>query len=205
MKSLLRAADLSPSDPRCYFFLSKAYDSSPGQADDVIQRFRALLGITTQQRARLLLLCDELVEGETSAGSQLSISIRSNRCSRRRSRSIPNSRRRTCSSEILYSDQTQYADSIPEYLKALAINPNLADAHYRLGQAYVHTGEKEKAQEQFAGLSEAASATSGRSRQTERGYSPVRVLGAVAGEAVAARAAKRRKNAAHGASRGRLD
>ncbi len=31
VKSLLRAADLSPSDPRCYLFLSKAYDSSPGR------------------------------------------------------------------------------------------------------------------------------------------------------------------------------
>ena len=40
VKSLLRAADLSPSDPRCYLFLSKAYDSSPSQADEVIQRFR---------------------------------------------------------------------------------------------------------------------------------------------------------------------
>ncbi len=34
------AADLNPADPRCYLFLSKAYDSSPNQADDVIQRFR---------------------------------------------------------------------------------------------------------------------------------------------------------------------
>ena len=49
----------------------------------------------------------------------------------------------------LYSDQTQYADSIPEYVKALDNNPDLADAHYRLGQAYVHTGQKDKAQEQF--------------------------------------------------------
>ena len=40
VKSLLRAADLNPSDPRCYLFLSKAYDSSPSQADEVIQRFR---------------------------------------------------------------------------------------------------------------------------------------------------------------------
>src|SRR5437016_14169253 len=40
VKSLLRAADMNPSDPGCYFFLSKAYDSSPRQADDVIQRFR---------------------------------------------------------------------------------------------------------------------------------------------------------------------
>src|SRR4029077_10504524 len=40
VNSLLRAADLAPSDPRGYPFLSKAYDSSPSQADDVIQRFR---------------------------------------------------------------------------------------------------------------------------------------------------------------------
>ena len=32
VKSLLRATDLNPADPGCYLFLSKAYDSSPGQA-----------------------------------------------------------------------------------------------------------------------------------------------------------------------------
>ena len=40
VQALLTAADLDPSDPRCYVFLSKAYDSSPKQADDVIQHFR---------------------------------------------------------------------------------------------------------------------------------------------------------------------
>src|SRR4029077_18645353 len=39
VKSLLKAADLNPSEPNCYFFLSKAYDSSPSQADEVTQRF----------------------------------------------------------------------------------------------------------------------------------------------------------------------
>ena len=37
VKALLAAADLDPSDPRCYLFLSKAYDSSPSQAEEVIQ------------------------------------------------------------------------------------------------------------------------------------------------------------------------
>jgi tetratricopeptide (TPR) repeat protein len=50
----------------------------------------------------------------------------------------------------LYSDQGTYAESIPEYRQALENNPDLADAHYRLGQAYVHTGEKDLAQKQFA-------------------------------------------------------
>ena len=30
------------------------------------------------------------------------------------------------------------------------MNPNLPDAHYRLGQDYVHTGQKDRAQEEFA-------------------------------------------------------
>ena len=38
VKSLLRAADLDPSDPRGYPFLSRAFDSSPSQAEEVIVR-----------------------------------------------------------------------------------------------------------------------------------------------------------------------
>jgi len=49
----------------------------------------------------------------------------------------------------LYSDQKKYPASIPEYLLALRRNPDLAEAHYRLGQAYVHTGHKDLAQAQF--------------------------------------------------------
>ena len=50
----------------------------------------------------------------------------------------------------LYSDQQKYAESIPEYLRAQELNADLPDIRYRLGQAYVHTGQKDKAQEQFA-------------------------------------------------------
>ena len=49
----------------------------------------------------------------------------------------------------MYSDQGRYADAVPEYKNALEINADLADAHYRLGQAYVHTGQKDRAQEQL--------------------------------------------------------
>ncbi len=49
----------------------------------------------------------------------------------------------------LYSDQNKYAESIPEYERALELNPDLADVYYRLGQAYVRTGDKDRAQEQF--------------------------------------------------------
>jgi tetratricopeptide (TPR) repeat protein len=49
----------------------------------------------------------------------------------------------------LYADEHEYAKSIPEYVRALELNPNLADAHYRLGTDYVHVGQKERAQGEF--------------------------------------------------------
>jgi tetratricopeptide (TPR) repeat protein len=49
-----------------------------------------------------------------------------------------------------YADQHEYQQSIPEYTRALELDPNLPDAHYRLGTDYVHVGEKEKAQQEFA-------------------------------------------------------
>ena len=49
----------------------------------------------------------------------------------------------------LYADQHQYEKSIPEYVRALELDPNLPDAHYRLGTDYVHVGQKEQAQKEF--------------------------------------------------------
>ena len=50
----------------------------------------------------------------------------------------------------LYADQHQFERSIPEYVRALELNPNLPDAHYRLGTDYVHMGQKDRAQAEFA-------------------------------------------------------
>jgi len=50
----------------------------------------------------------------------------------------------------LYSDQTKFTQAIPEYETARKLDPDLADVRYRLGQAYVRTGKKDLAQEEFA-------------------------------------------------------
>ena len=68
VKALLHGADLDPSDPSCYLFLSKAYDSSPGQADEVIQRFRRFAELQPKNARASLLLCDEFMEGKAGAG-----------------------------------------------------------------------------------------------------------------------------------------
>ena len=68
IKALVAAADLNPSDPRCYVFLSKAYNSSPLQADEVIQRFRRYRRTAARQCSCPVLLRGECMEGQASRG-----------------------------------------------------------------------------------------------------------------------------------------
>lgn len=148
IKSLLRAADLSPSDPRCYFFLSKAYDSSPTQADQVIARFRRFRELQPDNARAYYYYAMSLWKGKRAQDPRLD---------RHQVESLlqkavaldPKLAEAHLQVGNLYADQSEYAQSIPEYRKALENNPSLVDAHYRLGQAYVHTGQKDKAQEQF--------------------------------------------------------
>src|SRR5580658_9401205 len=48
----------------------------------------------------------------------------------------------------LYSSRRDYVQAISFYEKAIGVNPQLGDAHYRLGVAYDRTGERQKAQQE---------------------------------------------------------
>jgi tetratricopeptide (TPR) repeat protein len=148
IKSLIRAADLSPSDPRTYFFLSKAYDSSPSQADQVIERFRRFSDQQPKNARAHFYYAMSLWKGKRTQDPTLDLHqivglLQS------AVKLDPKLTEAHLQLGNLYSDQSQYAEAIPEYLKALETKSDIADAHYRLGQAYVHTAQKDKAQEQF--------------------------------------------------------
>jgi len=145
---LLRAADLNPSDPSCYLFLSRAYDSSPGQADDVIQRFRRFSELQPGNAQALYYYAMSLWKGKRAQDP--SLDLRQIETLLKNSIDLdPKLAEAHLQLGNLYSDQSKYPEAIPEYVRALALNPDLADAHYRLGQAYVRTGQKASAQEQL--------------------------------------------------------
>jgi tetratricopeptide (TPR) repeat protein len=148
VKSLLRAADLNPSDPSCYLFLSRAYDSSPGQADDVIQRFRRFSELQPRNAQALYYYAMSLWKGKRAQDP--SLDLRQIETLLKNALDLePKLAEAHLQLGNLYSDQSKYPEAIPEYARALELNPDLADAHYRLGQAYVRTGQKESAQEQL--------------------------------------------------------
>jgi len=148
VKALLKAADLSPSDPGCYLFLSKAYDSSPGQAEDVIERFRRFTVLQPKNARAVYYYAMSLWKGKRAEDPTLDPHQVESLLQRAISLE-PSFAEAHLQLGNLYSDERQFAIAVPEYVRALAHNADLADAHYRLGQAYVHTGQKDRAQEQF--------------------------------------------------------
>ena len=148
VRAFLRGADLDPNDARCYKFLSRAYDSSPSQAADVIERFRRYAEMQPNNGLALFYYAMSLWKGKRVQDSEFD------------SKPIDALLRRAIAADAklaeahlqlgnLTADQGKFAEAIPEYQRALELNSDLADAHYRLGQAYVRTAQKEKAQEQF--------------------------------------------------------
>jgi len=148
IQSLLKAADLNPADSRCYLFLSRAYDSSPAYADEVIERFHRFADLQPHNPRALYYYAMSLWKGKRAQDASLDVHQIESLLTKAATLD-PNLAEAHLQLGNLYSDQSKYAESIPEYRQALQNSPDLADAHYRLGQAYVHTGEKDQAQKQF--------------------------------------------------------
>lgn len=148
VKALIKGADLGPSDPAVYKFLSRAYYSSPSQAADVIERFRRYAELQPNNGLALYYYAMSLWKGKRAQDPEFDpkpIDL----LLRRAIAADPKLPESHLQLGNLNADQGKFADSIPEYQRALELNADLADAHYRLGQAYVRTGQKDKAQAQF--------------------------------------------------------
>src|SRR5438132_10298827 len=148
VKAFLKGVDLDPTDARCYKFLSRAYDSSPSQADEVIERFRRFAELQPNNGRALYYYAMSLWKGKRAQDSSLDL----HQIESLLSKSLaldPQLAEAHLQLGNLYSDQNKHARAIPQYVRALELNSDLADAHYRLGQAYVRTGEKDRAQQQF--------------------------------------------------------
>jgi tetratricopeptide (TPR) repeat protein len=148
VKSLLHAADLTPADPRVYPFLSRAYDSSPSQAEEVIARFHRFAGQQPNNGRAQYYYAMSLWKGKRAQDSSIDLA-QIGALLKKAIALDPSLAEAHLQLGNLHSDQQKYSEAIPEYQRALELNADLADAHYRLGQAYVHTGEKDKAQEQL--------------------------------------------------------
>lgn len=149
VQALITAADLNPKDARCYLFLSKAYNSSPLQADEVVERFKRYADLEPNNALAQYYYAVSLWKGKRAGSANIDLAFVEALLKRaiQLDDSLTDAHVQLGN---LYADQHEYAKSIPQYQRALELNPNLSDAHYRLGTDLVHTGHKEDAQKEFA-------------------------------------------------------
>jgi len=149
VNAFLAAVAINPADPRAYVFLSKAYNSSPLQAEEVVQAFHRYADLQPNNALAQYYYAVSLWKGKRTANTtvdQLAVEKLL-----LKSVSLDDS---LAEAHVqlgnLYADQHKYDKSIPQYVRALQLDQNLADAHYRLGTDYVHIGQRENAQQEFS-------------------------------------------------------
>jgi tetratricopeptide (TPR) repeat protein len=148
IKALIAASDVDPTDPRCYRFLSHAYNLASSPSDEVVMRFRRYAELQPRNAMAQYYYAMSLSKGnrpqEASPEFHVVESLLLNSIAL-------DSRFAEAHFQLgnLYADQHDYARSFPEYVRATQLDPNLSDPHYRLGQYYVHVGRKDLAQQEF--------------------------------------------------------
>ena len=147
-KALCRATDLAPSDPRPYLFLGRMFDISLSQADEVTKRLKRFAEIQPRNALASYYYAMSLWKGQRGQSTEANMNEIASLLKRSATldRKFPDPHLQL---GILYAGEQRYEDAIGEYQQATKLKPDLADAHYRLAQAYSRTGKKVLAGKEF--------------------------------------------------------
>ncbi|HEX5483612.1 MAG TPA: tetratricopeptide repeat protein, partial [Terriglobia bacterium] len=146
--SFCRAIDLNPDDPRPYTFLGKIYDASPLQAPAVTDRFARFARLRPRNPQALYYYALSLWKGSRTEAKPADVP-KIERLFERAVALDPQFAEARLQLGILYAQQRRYDEAIAQYRQAIQSQPDLADAHYHLGEALVRTGKKAEAERQF--------------------------------------------------------
>ena len=144
VKILLHATDMVPSDPRPYLLLGRAYSVSHSQNEEVAKRLERLVEIDPKSAPAR---CYYALSLWRSAGEKPDANAgQIERLLKDAVALDPLFVDAHLELGALYAEQARYSDAIPEYRRAIALNPDLAAAHYRLAQVYARTGDRAAAE-----------------------------------------------------------
>jgi tetratricopeptide (TPR) repeat protein len=141
VKSLCEAADLAPSDPRPYQFLGEMYGVYPGLGDEVSSRLARFAKAHPKNAIAQFHYAMSLWKGDRAASAPVDLQ-RVEAMLRHAVTLDPRLAKGFLELGILLSEQQRYTEAIPQLRRAARLQPALAQAHYRLGQAYQRTGQK---------------------------------------------------------------
>lgn len=148
VQRFFEACDLNPSDPGPYLFLGKVQSAEILQSDGYLERMGRFARLQPDNALANYYYAVSLwkrwigpVDSETR-GKVQSLLVKAVRLE-------PNLGAAYLQLGIFYAGQKDLPNAISAYQKAIAVSPQLEEAHYRLAQAYRLTGEEVKAQHEF--------------------------------------------------------
>ena len=140
VNSFCQAVDLSPSDARPYQFLGEMYGVAPELAPEITTRLARFVAARPRNALATFYYALNLWKGQP-AGSEPA-DLRKVEALLRRSVALdPRLAKGFLQLGILLSDQRRYSEAIVNLRQASRLEPNEAQAHYRLAQAYQRTGQ----------------------------------------------------------------
>lgn len=141
VKSFCAAVDLDPSDPRAYQFLGEMYGVAPELSGEVTERLAQF--VKAQPRNALAHFHYAMSIWKGQPGDSQAVDVSRVETMLRRAVSLdPRLAKGFLQLGILLSDQRRFKEAIQELKTATRLQPDLAQAHYRLAQAYLRTGQK---------------------------------------------------------------
>ena len=146
--SFCRAVDLDPSDPRPYDFLGEIYGVAPELASEVTGRLEGFVKSHPQNAMAHLYYALSLWRGERARSEPDDLRLVETLLKRAVTLD-PKLARGFLELGILLSDQERYAEAIEHLRRATTLQSGVAQAHYRLAQAYRRTGQTALAEQQL--------------------------------------------------------
>ena len=147
-KALCRATDLVPSDPRPYLFLGKMFDISLSQSEEVTKRLKRFVDLQPRNALASFYYAMSLWKGQRGQGLKANKDLITSLLQRSAALD-PKFPDPYLQLGILFAGDEKYEDAAREFQQAIRLKPDLADAHYRLGQACSRTGNKTLAAKEF--------------------------------------------------------
>jgi tetratricopeptide (TPR) repeat protein len=146
--SFCRAVDLDPSDPRPFDFLGEIYGVAPELAPAVTARLEGFVKAHPRYAMAHLYYALSLWKGERARSEPADLQ-QVETLLKRAVTLDPKLARGFLELGIFLSDQERYTEAVEPLRRATTLQPGVAQAHYRLAQAYRRTGQNALAEKEL--------------------------------------------------------
>ena len=139
-----QASDLDPSNPHSYLFLGKIQEVESSPSEGIAQRLERFARLHPENAQANYYYAISLWRQSQSEGDAGKLT-QAGALLQKAAQLDPSFAAAYLQLGILQAEQKQYPEAISSYQTAIAADPRLPDAHYRLAQACMRTGDQRKA------------------------------------------------------------